>query len=70
MKKRPMESYSLGEIEKIARHNYMLALKTILDARNEFENGEMTDDDYITICNIYRRLAEKWKKVVTAINAD
>ena len=70
MKKRPMESYSLGEIEKIARHNYMIALKTILDARNEFENGEMTAEDYITIRNICRQLAAKWDKVVTAINAD
>ena len=70
MKKRPMESYCLDEIEKIARHNYKLALKTILDARNDFYNGEMTADDYITIRNICRQLAAKWGKVVTAINAD
>ena len=70
MKKRPMESYCLSEIEQIARHNRLIALKTILDARNDFENGEMTADDYITIRNICRQLAEKWEKVVTAINAD
>lgn len=70
MKKRPMESYCLREIEQIARHNRKIALQTIRDARNDFENGEMTVDDYITIRNICRQLAEKWEKVVTAINAD
>ena len=70
MKKRPMESYCLGEIEQIARHNRKIALLTRRVARNEFENGEMTASDYITICNICRQLAAKWGKVVTAINAD
>lgn len=70
MKKRPMESYCLGEIEQIARHNRKIALQTIRDARNDFENGEMSTADYITICNICRQLAAKWDKVVTAINAD
>ena len=70
MKKRSMESYCLGEIEQIARHNRKIALQTIVDARNDFENGERTADDYITIRNICRKLAAKWEKVVTAINAD
>lgn len=70
MKKRPMESYCLSEIEQIARHNRKIALQTIRDARNDFENCEMTADDYVIIRNICRQLAAKWEKVVTAINAD
>lgn len=70
MKKRPMESYCLGEIEQIARHNRKIALQTIRDARTDYANGKMTAADYITICNICRKLAAKWGKVVTAINAD
>ena len=70
MKKRPMESYCLGEIEQIARHNRKIALQTIRDARTDYANGKMTAADYITICNICKKLATKWGKVVTAINAD
>ena len=70
MKKRPMESYCLGEIEQIARHNRKIALQTIRDARTDYKNGEMTAADYITICNICLQLAAKWEKVVMAIKAD
>lgn len=68
--KRPMESYCLGEIEQIARHNRKIALQTIRDARNDYENGEMNTADYIAIRNICLQLAAKWGQVVTAINAD